>query len=199
MTPRKSLSFAVALWTAVAVAVVMAAYAVLEYFVLQQGMTVKELVLRHLWHVLALGAVIHVTCWFVLRHLLVEPLNGIYLHLYAVGQGKLEPLKFDSRLHTIQSIVEGINLMIWRLGQASDTQTVLKTKQQIAHLSELAGFLSANEPEAARQLQAQLRELEASLLTLAQRPSNPTPGRDGATTFTSTNEGETFRQEHRHE
>lgn len=176
-----------------AVAVVMAAYAVLEYFVFQPGMTLKELVLRHLWHVLALGAVIHVTCWFVLRHLLVEPLNGIYLHLYAVGQGKLEPMKLDSQLHTIQSIVEGLNLMIWRLGQASDTQTVLKAKQQLAQIEEVAGALSAVEPGLAHQLQVQLKELESSLLTLSQRPPN---SGEFPSTSTNASEAKPLQQQH---
>ncbi|MBI4583544.1 MAG: hypothetical protein HY717_05940 [Planctomycetes bacterium] len=78
MGNQKSLSFVVALWTAIAIALSMGIYAVLQYF-LVPNVTLSELLLNHLWHVLVLGSVIYLFLWLILKNVLLRPLQQIYL------------------------------------------------------------------------------------------------------------------------
>lgn len=162
----RSLSFVVAFWTAVAIAVAMAGYAVVQ-LVLSPELTVRELVLRHLWHVLALGAVIHLACWLVFRHVLWKPLNGIYLHLYALGKGELEPLQVDTRIEELHIIAEGINLLIWRLSQHRDAETLSEAQAILVQTRFLATTLTSGHSDSAERVVQYLDTLEESLQSLA--------------------------------
>ncbi|MBI4583552.1 MAG: hypothetical protein HY717_05980 [Planctomycetes bacterium] len=119
MGNQKSLSFVVALWPAIAIALSMGIYAVLQYF-LVPNVTLSELLLNHLWRVLVLGSVIYLFLWLILKNLLFRPLQQIYLHLYAVGTGRLKELVLPTTVREIQTLVEGVNLMIRRIEQGLD-------------------------------------------------------------------------------
>ena len=62
-----SLTLVVTLWTAAAIALSMALYAVVQYF-LYPDITVWEIMFRHLWHVVVLGGSIYGLCWFCNRY-----------------------------------------------------------------------------------------------------------------------------------
>ena len=118
MKEPKSLSFFVALWTGLGVAASMAAYAVFQ-FLAYPRMTLGSLFVEHLWHVLVLGAVIYGICWAVFRRVLIRPIRTIHMHLYAVGAGRVEPLELESDVTEIRMIVDGVNLMIQRMGHGT--------------------------------------------------------------------------------
>lgn len=162
----RSLSFVVAFWTAVAIAVAMAGYAAVQ-LVLAPELTVRELVLRHLWHVLALGAVIHLACWLVFRHVLWKPLNGIYLHLYTLGKGELEPLQIDTRIEELHIIAEGINLLTWRLNQDRDAQTLSEAQAILVQTQFLATTLPSGHSDSVERVLRNLDTLGESLQALA--------------------------------
>lgn len=162
----RSLSFVVAFWTAVAIAVAMAGYAAVQ-LVLAPELTVRELVLRHLWHVLALGAVIHLACWLVFRYVLWKPLNGIYLHLYALGKGELDPLEIDTRIEELHTIAEGINLLIWRLSRERDAETLTEAQALLEQTTHLATTLTVTHSDSAERVLRNLNTLGESLQALA--------------------------------
>ena len=123
MKSRKSLSFLVAFWAGLAIAASMAAYAVLQY-VTTPGVTAGDLAATHLWHVLALAAVIYLLLLAVFRKVILEPLRKVYFHLYGVGTGRLAELQLTTRVNEIQTIVDGVNLMIKRMGQGYDAEAL---------------------------------------------------------------------------
>lgn len=88
----RTLSFHVTIWMAIAIAASMGAYAVFEYQG-TPGLTLSELVVQHLVHVLGLGILIYILCWAVFYFVLLRPLNRIYLHLYTIGAGQLRSLR----------------------------------------------------------------------------------------------------------
>ena len=162
MKETKSLSFFVTLWMAIAIAASMAAYALYEHQTMP-GLSMRELVVQHLGHVLGLGAIIYVLCWGVFFFLLLRPLNRIYLHLYTVGAGQLKPLDLDSNVREIRTIVDGVNLMLSRLKQGVDPDALQLAQQRIAEIRELTFQSAATDQEQASLLLDKLADVEKSL------------------------------------
>ena len=162
-----SLSFVAALWTAAAIAVVMAVYAVLQKAI-EPDVTWRELFVHHLWHVFVLGGVIHLACWLVFQRLLGRPLNRIYLHLYGMGKGRLEPLKVESNVRELRSIIDGINLLIWRMGRSDDPNALPDAQERIATIRQRLRDLSMQQPEQSGEVTELLDGLERDLLAVAQ-------------------------------
>lgn len=156
-----SLSLLVALWTAGVIAIAMAAYAVWQYYS-NPGTTLKELMIHHLWHVLILGAVIHVSLWLCFRRLLFQPLNDIYLHLYDLGAGSVSTLTVETSVEEIQTIVDGINIMIWRLDQWMDVESLRNSLAHIEKVKGLAGKVKAD-PAIANALMEEALALEKTV------------------------------------
>lgn len=169
--PGIGLSFVVALASAAGIALAMAAYAAYEFWHIP-GLTVKQLFLHHLSHVLLLGAVIHLATWLALRFLLSRQLDQIYVHLYGIGEGKLQPLKLDTRIREIKLIVDGINLMIWRIGRSQDDEAFAKAEQDLIHLKHAVKRVTAENPTMLADLTESVENLERSLLSLTQEPPN---------------------------
>lgn len=137
------LSFLVALWIAGVIALAMGVYGAWQYYS-NPGMTVRELLRHHLWHVLVLGGVIHLSLWACLHHLIIRPLNRIYLHLYNLGGGRIQTLKVKTSVAEVQTIMDGINLMIWRLDQWMDVDALRNMHEQVEEIQALASTLEAD-------------------------------------------------------
>ena len=165
--PGIGLSFVVALASAAGIALAMAAYAAYEFWHIP-GLTVKQLFLHHLSHALLLGAVIHLATWLALKFLLSRQLDQIYVHLYGVGEGKLQPLKIETRIREIKLIVDGINLMIWRIGRSQDAEAFAKAEQDLLHLKDAIKRVTAENPALLADLTDSVENLERSLLSLSQ-------------------------------
>lgn len=152
---------------AAAIAVSMTTYAVYQYFAMP-GMTVADLFLHHLWHVLALGGIIYILCWVIFDRALLQPMKRIYLHLYAVGAGKLEPLELESSVTEIQTIVEGVNVMLSRLKHGADANTIELARQRIEEIKNNVMELSTPDRTGVAEILDALAELERGLPVLAQ-------------------------------
>ncbi|MBI4605497.1 MAG: hypothetical protein HY721_26325 [Planctomycetes bacterium] len=164
---QHSLSSVVALWTGVAIALSMAGYAVFEYLS-APGVTLLELIVNHLWHVAALGAAIYGLCWLVLRRLLIRPLEQIYLHLYGIGAGRLEELDLPTGVREIQTIVDGVNLMVRRMEQGLDRQAIERWHREMAGLRGLARQAFLRAPEEAQEILDRLMRLEHAFVSVIQ-------------------------------
>ena len=178
--PRQySLSFVVTFWTAVAIAASMAFYAILQHE-LHPELTARELLLRHMWHVLALGGVTYLTLWLVFRRFLWRPLNQVFLHLYGVSKGHLEPLRLQSNIREIATIAESINLMIWHIGREIDPKARAHATESLAELRRLLGRITEENPELFGEFTELFEKLEQSVLSLAMTPSSPEAGESAA-------------------
>jgi nitrate/nitrite-specific signal transduction histidine kinase len=162
---QRSLSLVVALWTAGAIALAMGVYATFQYFTVPER-TLLELVMEHLWHVLVLGLLIYVLCWLVFRIILLRPLNQIYMHLYGVGTGRLEPLQLSTRIRELQTIAEGVNVMIRRMGQGYDPEAIEHCRNALASLRKSLKKLSPSNRETATEMLQELARLERAVLSI---------------------------------
>jgi methyl-accepting chemotaxis protein len=156
---KRSLSYLVAFWSALAIAISMGIYAIFQYFT-SPGKTIGGLFLEHLWHVLVLGVVIYGLLWIVLRRSLLRPIQKIYLHLYKVGTGRVEPLVLQTRIRELETIVEGVNVMIERMGQSFPAD-------EIADAREAAKKAYEKAPQEAQAILDNLARLQESIVQSA--------------------------------
>lgn len=130
-THRWSSSLLTSLVAATAIAIGMAIYGVAQY-VANPTQSPLTLFLHHTWHVIALWLAIYVCVYAALRRFLLGPLNEIYLHLYAVGSGRVRPLRIRTSVKEVAEVVEGVNLMIRRMEQNPNGEV----RQQVSRVAE---------------------------------------------------------------
>jgi len=106
-----SLALVVAVYSAVVIALGMAAYAVYQY-VATPDKTVLGLVFEHGWHVIVLGLLIYATLYAVLYNKVVRPIRDLNLKLYAITRGNLTSIEIDSNVVEIAEIAEGVQLLL---------------------------------------------------------------------------------------
>ncbi|MDH4240980.1 MAG: hypothetical protein OEW48_15585 [Phycisphaerae bacterium] len=106
-----SLALVVALYSAVVIALGMAAYAVYQY-IATPDKTVLGLVFEHSWHVIVLGLLIYATLYAVLYEKVVRPIRDLKLKLYAITRGNLTSIEIDSNVVEITEIAEGVQLLL---------------------------------------------------------------------------------------
>jgi len=162
MKVKTSLSFVVTVWMAVAIAVSMLGYAVVEQQTMP-GASLRELLVEHLWHVLGLGAVIYLMCWAVFYFVLLRPVNRIYLHLYSIGAGQREPLQLDSNVREIRTIVDGVNLMLARFKQSANAQALELAQSRLAEIRRMTHHLAATDQEHTQLLLEKLADVESAI------------------------------------
>lgn len=174
MKTTRSLSFFVTVWMAAAIAVSMGAYAVYEYAA-APGQSLRELAVEHLGHVLVLGVFIYILCCAVFYFVLLRPLNRVYLHLYAIGDGQLETLEMDSNVREIHTIVDGVNLMLSRIKLSGDCDALELAQQRIAEIQEMTRQLTTADHEHLGVLLGKLADLQKSLPNILVRRAMPPP------------------------
>jgi len=134
---KVSLSFLASIWSASAIAVSMGVYAVFQYYS-TPGSAVMDLFLKHLWHVLVLGIMIYVLLWFILKKVLLKPIQRIHLHLYKVSTGRIEPLELETNVQELDTIVKGINFLVGRMGEGVPDQEIAAIREAVMKLHDTA-------------------------------------------------------------
>jgi len=160
-----SLSFLVAFWNAFVIAIAMAGYAVFQYYQLPE-LTLRELFTSHMVHVIVLGGIIYFSCWFVFQLILYHPLKQIYLHLYKLGSGDVIELKTTSSVREISVIIEGINVMIWKLQHWLDSDSLEKTRGELEQIRLIAAQLRMENYDVSEAITRRVNNLEESFLAV---------------------------------
>jgi hypothetical protein len=111
---KKGLLYQICFWMGVAL-VASIGLCVGAQILLRPERRVVELILHDVAHILAMGLLMYVACVITIRRLLVRPVTEIFLHLYSTRDGCQEPLHLDGGSREVQTIVDGINAMIWRM------------------------------------------------------------------------------------
>ncbi len=111
---EKSLATVVAQETALVVAISMGIYAVFQYVTLPDE-TISGLILRHGWHVVAIGALTYLILNLILIRKILRPVRELYLKFYAAGKGDFSPIDLDSDIRELNHIADGMNLMLAKM------------------------------------------------------------------------------------
>lgn len=133
----KSLSLLVAQDTALVIAAAMSVYAVFQY-VMTPERTVAGLVLEHGWHVIVLGSLTYLVLYLALLRKVVRPIENLYVKLYAIANGDLQPVSIDSNINEIQHIAEGVNLMLSKMKSSGENVSLPELSLGASELRALA-------------------------------------------------------------
>lgn len=131
--PSKTLGRTVVGVTLVAVFVGMLAYTGFEYL-FATPTDLAEFLTHHLFPALFIGLVVSLTLSVLIHSKVIAPVKKIFEHLYHVGSGRLAPLELDSRIEEIDTVVEGINLLVQRLKDNPDNQAIGKAADDVVKL-----------------------------------------------------------------
>ena len=166
MKRQISLAASVAWITALVIATAMLIYAVFQY-VSVPDMTFWQLLVTHSWHVLALGGLTYVALHVLLHKQMIEPLQMLYIKLYAVARGDNERITVKTNIREIQDMASSINLMLEQLQRTSHEPWVNKLRTSgdvLRAMSEHAtDTLNASETNMLARTAAELDELAMAL------------------------------------
>lgn len=127
MKKNISLATSVARITAVVIAVAMLIYAIYQYVVMPD-MTIAQLFVGHLWHVIVLGVLTYFVLQVMLKKKVVEPVQQLYVKFYGISRGDYEPINIESNIREIQDIAESINLILLKKEKRPSEPLLLKLR-----------------------------------------------------------------------
>jgi len=136
-----------------------------------QPASLAEFTTHHLVPALLIGATVCATLAFLLHSKLIAPVKEIFAHLYRIGSGQLTPLRIDTRVSEIRTVVEGVNLLVARLKGTAGDGALGKAIDDLVKLRsdlETATATSGSSADAFVPVMRDLRKLEGDLLTLMQ-------------------------------
>ncbi len=169
--PRYSLNLAVVATSLISVVVGTGSWTAIEIFTGKAPST-ADFVGHHLIPAVVIGLFVWITLTVLLHRTVIEPLKQLFAHLYRVGSGRLDHLDIDSRIEEIQTMVDGVNLLVRRLqspsgdGSFSQVQNRLSSiRDNIRSMADAAGEDSPIFLDLAKEMRA----LEGDVLAL-QRP-----------------------------
>jgi hypothetical protein len=120
---------------------------------------------------LALGAGLGLLCSMLLRRSVLRPLARIHLHLHDVGLGRLKPLPLRSEVVEVQSLIEGVNLMVRRLAEEAGGEGAYRIQESLESLREVARTIAFDSPEGAAEVLRDVDELEKAFVAEARTRS----------------------------
>jgi len=77
------------------------------------GLSFIEIFNHHMLDLLLVSGISFILLWWLLTYALSRPLNMLALELYRIGQGDRSPVKIKSCVREIDSVVLGIDMMMW--------------------------------------------------------------------------------------
>jgi len=79
------------------------------------SLSFNEIFNHHMLDLLLVSGISFILLWWLLAYALSRPLNMLALELYRIGQGDRSPVKIKSRVREIDSVVLGIDMMMWAM------------------------------------------------------------------------------------
>lgn len=70
------------------------------------------MIIGHGWHVIVLGIIIYVTLYAVLNKKVAQPLQDLYVKIYAITKGDFNPVSINSNIMEIQEMGDGISFLL---------------------------------------------------------------------------------------
>ena len=143
-------------------------WSIIEYF-MGASPSWSEFLGHHLIPSLVTGLIIWVILSALLHRTVTEPLRHLFAHLYRVGSGRLEPISLDTGVAEIQTIVEGVNLLVHRLRATSGAPAHTQAQDRLKRIrNKIRSMADAAGPDSPifLDLIKELRALEGDVLAL---------------------------------
>lgn len=134
-----------------------------------QTPSASELFYHHVVPAVVIGVVVVVVLSILLNRFVVDPAQAVFSHLYRIGSGRLDSLDLDTGVEEIQTMVDGVNLLVQRLQAPSRDASFAQAQQRLQRLrKEMRSLADANstESELFLNLAKEMRALEADILAI---------------------------------
>ncbi|GAA5117534.1 methyl-accepting chemotaxis protein [Luteolibacter yonseiensis] len=154
-------------WTLAATVIGMAIYSLVEYFI-EPPSALGAFLLHHVLHVAVIGFAVWVVSFLLIRRLLIEPTDHIFLHLRRVAAGRLEFLDCTVSVKEVGHVVASVNHLVTRLRRTPEPDSVSRSLDHLRGLREALKTVSATAQDDLVPVMRLVTALEGDLLDLLQ-------------------------------
>ena len=154
-------------WTLAATLIGMTAYSAVEYLI-ERPSDWTTFLLHHVLHVAVIGFAVWVATYFVIRRLVIEPVDHIFVHLRRVAAGRLEYLDCTVRVREVGHVVASVNHLVSRLRRTPEPDSVSRCLDHLRGLREALKTVSAKAEDELVPVMRLVTALEGDLLDLLQ-------------------------------
>jgi len=130
---RYSLNLVVVTTSLTAVVIGTGSWTAIE-FLTGERPSLSDIFSHHLIPAVVIGLVIWITLTALLHRSVIEPIKQLFAHLYRVGSGRLDPIEVDSRIQEIQTMVDGINMLVRRLQSAPENTSFNQAQNRLSKI-----------------------------------------------------------------
>ena len=162
-----SLHGKVSRWTSAAPLIGMAAYSAVEYLI-ERPSDWTTFLFHHVLHVAVIGLAVWIASFLVIRRLVIEPVDHIFVHLRRVAAGRLEFLDCTVGAREVGHVVASVNHLVSRLRRTPEPDSISRCLDHLRGLREALKTVSATAQDDLVPVMRLVTSLEGDLLDLLQ-------------------------------
>ena len=156
---------AVVLWTFTATLIGMGAYTLVELLIVRPANWL-DFATHHLLHVALIGVAVWVATIMVIRRVVLDPMDEIFVHLRRIAAGRIDYLDCHARPREIGDVIASINDLVAILRRDPKPDAVSRALDHLRILrSTLKATLAKHGDDGAAAMR-QLKSLEGDLLEI---------------------------------
>jgi methyl-accepting chemotaxis protein len=174
-----SLHGKVSRWTLAATLIGMAVYSLVEYFI-ERPSDWTAFLFHHVLHVAVIGLAVWIASFLVIRRLVIEPVDRIFVHIRRIAAGRLEFLDYTVSAREVGHVIASVNHLVSRLRSTPEPDSVSRCLDHLRGLREALKTVSATAQDDLVPVMRLVTALEGDLLDLLQvQEIEPTIARGG--------------------
>lgn len=162
-----SLHGKVSRWTLAATLIGMAVYSVVEYFI-ERPSDWMTFLFHHVLHVAVIGLAVWIASFLVIRRLVIEPVDRIFVHIRRIAAGRLEFLDCTVSAREVGHVVASVNHLVSKLRSTPEPDSVSRCLDHLRGLREALKTVSATAQDDLVPVMRLVTALEGDLLDLLQ-------------------------------
>ena len=159
---------AVVLWTFAATLIGMGAYTFVEFLIVRPDDWLN-FVTHHFLHVAMIGIAVWISTVNVIRRVVLDPMDEIFIHLRRIAAGRIEYLDCHVRAREIGDVIASVNDLVAMLRRVPEPDAVSRALDHLGVLRATLKETSAKYHEDAVPVMRQLTALEGDLLENVQQ------------------------------
>jgi hypothetical protein len=171
-------------WTLASTLIGMAAYSLVEFFI-EGPSDWMTFLLHHFLHVAVIGIAVWAASFFLIRRLMIEPVDRIFVHLRRVASGRLDYLNCTISVREVGHIVASVNHLVSRLRRTPEPDSISRCLDHLRSLRVSLKTVSATAQDDLVPVMRLVTALEGDLLDLLMVNENESDSQIVSSTFKS--------------
>lgn len=170
----RDLLFLVVSRTFAAVVAGMLLYTFVEYLI-DRPADWLAFITHHFLHVAVIGVAVWVVSAVLIRHLVIKPVDHVFLHLRRVASGRLEYLDVEVGSTQLSSVIGSVNALVAKLRCSPENDSVSRALDHIRELRSALGKRMSESEDDAVPIMRLVTKLEGDLLEVMQENTTASP------------------------